>query len=103
MPDTTSRSPIKHDGYKAVRAREGQRVCHHFFVLFYCTDVCYRPLGSVNSSTRVPELAKSSLSCLLDCPPPSFLPIQAHPRAYPCPHPLPFVLRASLFRRFLIC
>ena len=49
IPDTTSRS-IKHDGYKAVQAREGQKVHHYFFVLFYCTDVCYRPLGSVNSS-----------------------------------------------------
>ena len=57
MPDTTSRSPI----HKAVWAREGQKSISLFFVLFYCTNVCYRPLGSVNSSTRVPELAKPSL------------------------------------------
>jgi len=43
------------------RPGRGKKVCHYFFILFYYTDVCYRPLGSVNSSMRVPELAKLSL------------------------------------------
>ena len=56
MPNTTSRSPIKHNGYtRWCGTGRGKKVCHYFFVLFYCTDVCYRPLGSVNSSMQVPE------------------------------------------------
>jgi len=76
------------------------RFCHELAKL--SLSLPKHPLVFANSSAQVLELAKSSLLCLLNCPPPLFLPIRAckclnwqnraHSHAYPCPHPLPFVL-----------